>query len=101
MLVGCICIRDALEQASVLIWLRSWCCLRLPDRSVGALGDSSRDFSVRVAGNFATSAMSSSDVAMLSYMQVAYSACSSKPEVYNLSNGIRLPFASTWLVEHF
>ena len=73
-----------------------------PDRSVGALGDSSRDFSLKVAGNFSAFAMSSPQMLLqLSYMRVACSACSSNPEVYNLSNGIRLPFArSLGSIEH-
>ena len=66
----------------------------LPDRSVGALGDSPRNFPLRVAGNFASSAMTSPEMLLqLSYMQAAFSECSSNPEIYNMSNGIRLPFA--------
>ena len=64
------------------------------DRSVGALGRSSRDFPLRVPGNLGRFVMTSSQMLLqLSYMQAACSAASSAPEVFNLSNGIRLPFA--------
>ena len=63
-------------------------------RSSGALGRSARHFPLRVPGNLARSAMTSSQMLLqLSYMQAAYAACPEAPEVLNLSNGIRLPFA--------
>lgn len=64
------------------------------DRSIGALGRSARHFRLRVKGNLAQSVMTSSQMLLqLSYMQAAYAACPAAPEVLNLSNGIRLPFA--------
>ena len=63
-------------------------------RSAGALGRSARHFPLRVPGNLARFAMTSSQMLLqLSYMQAAYTACPENPEVLNLSNGIRLPFA--------
>ena len=65
-------------------------------RSAGALGRSARSFSLKVPGNLARSAMTSSQMLLqVSYMQAAYAACSQAPEVLNLSNGIRLPFAKS------
>ena len=96
------CICDARSKQVYLFGCDLGAVAGFPDRSVGALGDSSRDFSLKVAGNFSAFAMSSPQMLLqLSYMRVACSACSSNPEVYNLSNGIRLPFArSLGSIEH-
>ena len=66
-------------------------------RSAGALGRSARHFPLRVPGNLARFAMTSSQMLLqLSYMQAAYAACPGSPEVHNLSNGIRFPLLSHW-----
>ena len=64
------------------------------DRSASAVGHSSRDFMLPVLGNFVQTAFTNSQMLLqLSYMKAACSACRSSPEVFNLSDGIRLPFA--------
>ena len=64
------------------------------DRSANAVGHSSRDFMLPVLGNFVQTAFTNSQMLLqLSYMKAACSACRSSPEVFNLSDGIRLPFA--------
>ena len=64
------------------------------DRSASAVGHTFRDFSLPVPANFVRTAFTNSQMLLqLSYMSAAYSACSRSPEVFNLSDGIRLPFA--------
>ena len=64
------------------------------NRSKNALGHTSRHFPLRVVGNLETSAMTSSQMLLqLSYMQAAFASCTNVPKVFNLSNGIRIPFA--------
>ena len=64
------------------------------ERSAAALGKSSRNFPLQFAGNLRESVMTSPQMLLqISYMYASCSACPTNPQVFNLSDGIRLHFA--------
>ena len=66
-------------------------------RSLHAVGYSERAFKLVVPGNFSSTANTNRDMLFqASFMQSAFNSVSSKVCVYNLSDGIRLPFAAPW-----
>jgi len=74
------------------------CDLGSADRSLArsrkAIGNSARDFDLRVAGNLSSYAWTNHEMmSQLNYMGSAYNSLSSSCSLVNISNGIKIPFA--------